>query len=338
MRHWFRPRTLRPGFFSSAPLACLLALAAAGCSVNPSWTLQAPPADAVVVDGVLPGIPFHPQTEYQCGPAALATVLGASGVSVAPDALAPQVYLPGRQGSLQLELVGATRRAGRIPFVIQPTTDALLAELGSGRPVLVLQNLLVRTVPKWHYAVVTGLDRRANAMVLNSGTEEGLRMEAPRFLRTWDWAGRWGLVSLAPGELPARAEPAAYLGAVADFEAVAGADAAAPAYAAALERWPDEPRVHLALGNLAYAAGDRVAAARHFRAGLEHAPSDAVLGNNHASVLAELGCMDEARVALDRALSGIAGDSPWRERLQDTARELVAGAGRPRDPACDSLL
>ncbi|OHE85063.1 MAG: hypothetical protein A2579_12265 [Lysobacterales bacterium RIFOXYD1_FULL_69_11] len=336
MRQPSQPRAWRPGFFSRA-LVALFVLAGAGCSVNPAWTLESPPADAPVVDGVLPGIPFHPQTEYQCGPAALATILGASGTPADPDALAPQVYLPGRQGSLQLELVGATRRAGRIPFVIQPTTGALLAELGAGRPVLVLQNLLVRTVPKWHYAVVTGVDRSENVLVLNSGTEQGLRTPAPRFLRTWDWAGRWGLVSLEPGQLPAHADPVAYLTAVADFEAVAGAEAAAPAYAAALRRWPREPRVHLALGNQAYASGDRVAAARHFRAGLEHAPGDAVLGNNHASVLGELGCIEEARDTLRRAQAALTGDSPWRERLQETAGELEAAPDLPRDAACASL-
>ena len=49
-------------------------------------------------------VPFFPQEEYQCGPAALATVLTWTGVNVTPAELAPQVYLPERQGSLQLEI------------------------------------------------------------------------------------------------------------------------------------------------------------------------------------------------------------------------------------------
>ena len=63
----------------------------------------------------LSSVPFYPQEAYQCGPAALAGVLGAAGVAATPSSLAPQVYLPGRQGSLQLELMAASRRAGRIP-------------------------------------------------------------------------------------------------------------------------------------------------------------------------------------------------------------------------------
>ena len=41
-------------------------------------------------------VPFFPQTIHQCGPAALATVLGWSGVPATPEELAPQVYIPDR--------------------------------------------------------------------------------------------------------------------------------------------------------------------------------------------------------------------------------------------------
>ena len=59
--------------------------------------------------------PFFPQTRYHCGPAALATVLDGSGVDVKPDQLSASVYLPGKKGSLQIEMVAATRRYGRLP-------------------------------------------------------------------------------------------------------------------------------------------------------------------------------------------------------------------------------
>ncbi|TVP53451.1 MAG: hypothetical protein EA349_13665, partial [Halomonadaceae bacterium] len=62
---------------------------------------------------------FHPQQAYQCGPAALATLLQSSGVRDAdPDTLKNQVYLPDRQGSLQTELLAATRRADRVPYLL----------------------------------------------------------------------------------------------------------------------------------------------------------------------------------------------------------------------------
>ncbi len=326
-----RPRRARQR--AAAGLVLVAALLCAGCSIDPRWQLARGDAPAAPV---LLDVPFHPQTEYQCGPAALATVLGASGVATSPQALVPQVYLPGREGSLQLELVAATRRAGRIPYVLDREPDGLLAELHDGRPVLVLQNLLVRTFPRWHYAVLVGSEPAANSLLLNSGTEQGLRLAAPKFLRTWDWGGRWAMVALRPGELPARAEPLRFLAAVADFEAVAGAEAAGPAYEAALQRWPAEPRTHLAAGNQAYARGDAAAAAKHYRAGLALAPRDVVLGNNYASVLGELGCREEADGALAAALAAAGDDGQWRSQLEQTKAEL-AKTTVSRDPVCDRL-
>lgn len=276
---------------------------------------------------LLKRVPFYPQSDFQCGPAALAGVLGASGVRKTPQALVPQVYLPGRRGSLQVELLAATRRAGRIAYPVERQVDALTAELSAERPVLVLQNLLVRTVPRWHYAVLVGADPKRNRLVLNSGTRKALPVRASNFQRTWDWADRWGMVALRPGELPARADPAVYLSAVADFEAVAGAAKARPAYLAAHKRWPRDARVQLALGNQAHGSGQRAQAVRHYRTGLTYAPGDAVLVNNLASVLGELGCPDEGRAVLDSL--GSQADDRWQDQLAQTRRELDAA---PRAP------
>lgn len=294
----------------------LALLALAGCAVNPR--IELPAGDAIVLGGV----PFHPQTQYQCGPAALAGLLGASGVDTSPEALVPQVYLPKRKGSLQVELLAASRRAGRIPYVVEGEPQALLDELAAGRPVLVLQNLWTPSVPRWHYAVVVGSEPARNRLRLNTGVDEAKAVPARSFLRTWDWAGRWGFVALRPGELPARADPLRYAEAVAAFEPVGGAAAARLAWEAARKRWPGDPRAWLALGNLDYAAGDKAAALDWFTRGLHAAPGDPVLGNNAATVLGELGCGDRARELLAPVLIATPPDSPWRASLEKTRAAL----------------
>ena len=45
-------------------------------------------------------------------PPSLAMVLEAGGKPIQPEALRPQVYLPERQGSLQVEMLAAARRNG----------------------------------------------------------------------------------------------------------------------------------------------------------------------------------------------------------------------------------
>jgi tetratricopeptide (TPR) repeat protein len=280
---------------------------------------------------LLERVPFHPQEAFQCGPAALAGVLGASGLDLSPEALAPQVYLPGRQGSLQAELLAAARRAGRVPYLIRPEPAELLAQLAAGRPVLVLQNLQTPEFPVWHYAVVVGHDPAANRLLVNSGGIERDPQRASVFLRRWNWAGRWAMVALAPGELPADPDPLRYAQAVADFEPVAGREPATRAWQAARARWPDDPRPALALGNLAYAAGDLEAAMAHYREGLASAPGDAVLGNNLASVLGELGCARRGEALAREVAAGLAPDAQWSAALAQTLAELAARPGD--DPA-----
>lgn len=321
---------MRPRW-GKAAIGLLVAVLSGGCAIGPP--LRVAEVAPETVPALLAHVPFHPQTRYECGPAALAMVLGASGVPADPEALVRQVYLPGREGSLQVELGAAMRRAGRIPYPVGPTPQALLGEVQAGRPVLVLQNLLTRSVPRWHYAVVVGAAPDRNRIVLHSGTRRALSTPARTFLRTWDWGGRWGLVALRPGEMPATPDVAAYLSAVADFEAVAGAAAARPAYEAAYRRWPSQPKVLLAMGNQRHADGQREAAARFYRDGLAAAPGDAVLRNNLASVLGEMGCRREALGVLDAQRGA---DPQWEATLRQTRQEVLAAKGA-RHARCRTL-
>jgi len=248
-------------------------------------------------------VPFYPQERYQCGPAALATLLDASGVPVDLDALVEQVYLPARQGSLQAELKAGARRAGRLPLEIAPLPDALAAELAAGRPVLVLQNLGVGWLPRWHYAVVVGLDPAERTVVLRSGTERRRVTPVRVFLNTWARSGYWGFVALRPGELPARADRERFFDAVAAAEEAGQPALAAAGWGAALGRWPDADVALFGLGNSLHALEDFAGAERAFRRLLDRRPRLAAVRNNLAVTLLELGRLEDAeeqaRIALD---------------------------------------
>ncbi|MEJ2087904.1 MAG: PA2778 family cysteine peptidase, partial [Gammaproteobacteria bacterium] len=182
-------------------------------------------AAGLVVDRDRPAIelsevPFFPQNRYQCGPAALATVLVASGVDITPDRLVPEVYLPSRRGSLQIELQAAARRHGRLPYELAPDLEVLLDTVTTGMPVLVLQNLGFSWLPRWHYGVVVGYDPGRSAVLLRSGRERRRAEPVGRFQRTWSLAGRWAVVALRPGEIQATASPST------DLETVVAAGAA----------------------------------------------------------------------------------------------------------------
>ena len=141
----------------------------------------------------LTSVPFHPQSERtDCGPAALAMMLGWTGLDTNPKALAPAVYTPGREGTLQTDIVQATRRAGRLAAPVRDFRN-LLAELDAGNPVLVLQNLGIERWPLWHYAVAVGYDLNAATLFLHSGKQARLETSFSDFEKSWRSSKHWGL-------------------------------------------------------------------------------------------------------------------------------------------------
>jgi len=299
----------------------LVLLLLVGCA-GPSRLAQLPAELPERVE--LTATPFHPQTEHQCGPAALATVLGAAGRNTDPAALATEVYLPGRQGSLQPELAAAARARGLLAYETGPSLSELLAQVAAGRPVLVLQQLGAGPWPYWHYAVVIGYDTASGTVLLRSGTDQRQALRASLFAATWDRGGNWGLVLLEPGTMPAQPDPVRYMSAAAALEAAGNPGAANAAYAAAARLWPKAPLPRLGLGNLAAAAGDWAEAERWYRAVLADDPTQAAALNNRAEALVRLGCRDAARLLLQHGTVHVAADDPLQPLLQQTVRDLSA--------------
>jgi len=266
--------------------------------------------------------PFFPQEKYQCGPAALATLLNASGRNVRPKELVAKVYVPGKRGSFQSELLAATRSYQRIPYEIPPNMSALLAELAHGRTVLVFQNLGARLLPVWHYAVVIGFSLEKDRIILRSGTSKRLELSARRFIKTWKRGEYWGMVALAPGELPATGDESRYVKAVAAAESSGYPDLAIPAYQAALDRWPDNSTALFGLGNSFFKSGNLSQAEQSYRKLLIANPDHTATRNNLAQMLADQGRCQEAQQIIDEALS-TSDLEPWlSEALTATSEQI----------------
>ena len=273
-----------------------------GCATPQMQRLnQAWPAD-LPQQALLSEVPFFPQEDYECGPAALAMLLQSAGVAATPAELKPQVFLPGRRGSLQVELMVAARRHGLPAYRIEPTLDALLHEVAAGHPVLVFQNLSLPIYPVWHYAVVIGFDRQRQVLLLNSGVTQRQEISLFTFERTWARGDFWAMVALPTAALPATADADAMAAAIAALERV-DAPAARKAYQTGLKRWPTQPVMLLGAGNAAYASGDLAGAAAAYRHAVETQPLAADAWNNLAQVLMEQGNKADARPAADRAVA-----------------------------------
>lgn len=267
-------------------------------------------------------VPFFSQKVDQCGPASLAMLLSYTGISLTPEILYKHTYIPGIQGSLQPELMAASRRSGRIPYTIDANPRALLEELQQDRPILILQNYGLDSMPAYHYAVVIGVDVDGN-IILRSGTTERLEMSFTSFLMSWNRPGSWGMIVLRPGELPAHPDRERYLKEVSAFENVGYRAEATIAYQAALVKWPEDELVMFALANNYLGLGQNDSAEELYRHVLKDNPGNLAAANNLAETLVRKGCIDQAQTLIVNAVEEAHRQgSPFQEILEQTLTEV----------------
>lgn len=249
-------------------------------------------------------------------------MLSASGVTIDPETLVSEVYLPERQGSLQVELKATARRHGRIPYELAPTLAELFAEVAAGKPALILQNLALNWLPRWHYAVVVGYDADREQVLLRSGRTERRGERLHSFERSWGLADRWALLLLKPGELPAFGEANTYLRSVVESSPVIGTDAVSAALLAGAQRWPENADMNFALANQLQQMGETADAAAYYRMAIASDTAHIGALNNFADLLLTEGCVVAAGDYAGRAQESVDADSPLAPLIQSTIREI----------------
>lgn len=300
--------------------ACLLILQ--GCATPQAIALRTqPPALPPHIE--LTSVPYFEQDEYQCGPASLAMVFGATGKPIEPAQLRPQVYLPGKNGSLQIEMLAATRRNGFLAYPLAPRLTDLLSEIAAGRPAIVFQNLSFAWYPVWHFAVVIGYDLPRGEIILRSGPEQRQVLSLSTFERTWERGGYWAMLVLPPDQIPQTATYAQYFESAFALEQTGQLINARAAYTAATQRWPGELGAQMGAGNTAYAARDFSAAENAFRTATLKHPDAAIAFNNLADTLAQQKKYPEALMAAQRAVAlGGEQQSVFKQTLHEIEQHM----------------
>ena len=250
----------------------------------------------------LTAVPFFPQEEYQCGPAALAMAISWSGLPAQPEDLVEEVYTPSRKGSLQVAIIATARRHGRLAYEISDL-ESLFPEIAAGYPVIILQNLGISWFPVWHYAVVVGYDAAHKHVILRSGVTSRKVMPFDVFEKTWARSDYWGIIILQPTQLPALAKETTYLSAVLGLEKAHQFQAAVSGYRTALTRWPQSLAARMGMGNSYYALGDFMNSEHAFKEIIRLHPRAGAAYNNLAQILMEQGRYPEALEMARRAVS-----------------------------------
>lgn len=279
-------------------LVTLMCMLFSACMTTQALDLKKHPTSS----SELVEVPFYPQEAFHCGPSTLAMVMSYWGLPLTPDELAPDLYLPGREGSLAAEMVSQSRQRGFIPQQLKPSLAAITQALDEGTPVIVRQNNGLSWYPLWHYAVVIGVDAERGHFILRSGPTQRLSISYSVFDRTWARADRWAIRLLPVArDWPDSVVANDVLQILLDMRRV-NPEAAQTGLAQAIKRWPDQPVLWLAQAELVAEQQHAEAGEQVLRDGLVALPDQPFLLNNLAYSLLERGQPQQALLLSQRAV------------------------------------
>jgi tetratricopeptide (TPR) repeat protein len=266
-------------------LLLLLALATTGCVTMAPQTKELLASLPNISDHAqVEGVPFINQSAGYCGPATLAMAMQWAGTPITLEALAPEVYTPGMKGSLQEDMISASRRHGLNAIPIEGM-EALLREIDAGHPVIIFENLALSWYPAWHYAVAFGYDLPAHQIILHSGPDTEKHWDLSKFERSWEYSDHWGLVVLPPGELSVSANELEHLKSAVGLEQIGQLDAAEKSYQAILSKWPLSLGALVGLGNIDYQRNDVAGAVHYLTLATQFHPDSLIAQHNLAVAL-----------------------------------------------------
>ena len=266
-------------------------------------------------------VPFIKQKENYCGPASLAMLLRHRNMSVPVDELASQMYTPLKEGTFQTDIISATRRQAMMALPVN-SVENLLKELAAGNPVLVFQNLGLKKIPKWHYAVATGYDLKRPAIILHSGANKNHKTDMRVFEHSWSLGNYWAITVLSPGKLSVTASELDHMQAAVGLEQLKKFDEAEKAYLSILERWPFSLSALIGMGNVRFTQARYSEAVIYLMAATIKHPNSSTAWHNLALAQGAAKMLREATLSSLKAISLVDfhNEKTFRESLKDYLR------------------
>lgn len=249
---------------------------------------------------VIDDVPFYPQEQFYCGPTTLSEVFGFYGVDIPPKDIAPKIFIPDKNGSLQLEMVSAARSYGFLPYSSRGTLTSIIELINDDIPVIVFQNLSIQLLPQWHYAVVFGHNNEKGTVTLHTGVTMQHEMSLALFEKTWARGNYWFLAPVPPDVASSAMEPFTYISAAYDMLKIGKDDVALPLLKTATKQWPSEWLSFFLIANH-YAQQDSLTALNWFSDGYPIAKTQQPFVHNYIIELLKHGKRDKAKEIADSA-------------------------------------
>ena len=169
---------------------CLLVvlLCLTGCATTGRIT-----ADARIIEGV----PYFEQEDFQCGPAALVTVINywhrknRCNERLSVDAVAKEIFSNRAKGVLSLDLELYARKLGFTSLQFSGTIEKIKEYLDENSPVIILVDNGRAFYQQNHFMVAKGYTQ--DGIIFNSGREENHLILKESLITIWKKTDFWAL-------------------------------------------------------------------------------------------------------------------------------------------------
>ncbi|MER2493048.1 PA2778 family cysteine peptidase [Catenovulum sediminis] len=283
-------------------LGSLLFLSACSTTAPQTTALRNHPPISLNQQTHILDVPFFSQKDYYCGPTTLAEVFNYYGFNTTPEQIAPKVFVPSKNGSLQIEMVATIRQQNLLAYSDNGNLNQLLQLVHDGIPVIVLQNLSIEWKPLWHYAVVVGFDLKRQKVILHSGTNQAREVDMALFERTWQRSDFWFVAPLPLNKHSRALNKLTYVTAAQDFARIQKKELARRYFYQAIQYWPQYWIPYFLMAN-SYLANKQLEDALYwFKQGAQYGANESNYLNNYAYALNKYGCHKQAYKIIQMAI------------------------------------
>jgi ABC-type bacteriocin/lantibiotic exporter with double-glycine peptidase domain len=137
------------------------------------------------------GVPIHPQTAFECGPAALAGVLNFHGVQVEPEEIAQAIFRKDLRGTVTLDMILHARQRGLSADWYSGSVEDIQKAVDRDIPLITMVDYGFLNLSRYHYLVVVGYT--PEGILAHTGRERESTIKWEDFLPQWERTEYWTL-------------------------------------------------------------------------------------------------------------------------------------------------
>ena len=146
---------------------------------------------------LIPNVPFFPQEDNQCGPAALATVMNywylreGGNNKIGIDEIMAAIYSKTARGVLPMDIENYPATKGFTTERVDGSAETIRHHIDTGVPLILFVEYGFSFYQLSHFLVVTGY--ADNGVIVNSGRREREFIANAELEKVWQKTGYWSL-------------------------------------------------------------------------------------------------------------------------------------------------